>query len=167
MKTSFPITVFMGNQASPLDPLQGQMFSIDIKLEKLSYYTGVPGSDPPGCKSRAVWDYKAVRTAIDDTTGVVEGYILQMLDWWTITSQICTPESSSSISIVSEPDALNLEFGCPLPMQGFAYGDDGYPEIVSMTVDHCQATILDVINNRVLGNPDFSVTISTVPGSLP
>jgi hypothetical protein len=167
LAATFDVTQFLGKNPSPLDPLQGQTISILVTLENVNVYTGVPGSDPQGCKSRAVWDENAVRTASGATADIVNTQILTQLSWWTVNLQICDPASSSSILIASEPDALNLAFGCPLPPVGAVEGGDTYPEFTSFTADHCYATILDVVNDRTLGNPDFPVTIGVSPSRVP
>jgi hypothetical protein len=166
MTTTFDITEFGGNGPSQLDPLQGQTIAISVTLDA-NVATGVPGSDPMGCKSRTIYDATPNTVASGATADLVQAQLLDMLSEWDATVENCIPASSSSIVFVSEPDAYNLEIGCSLPAQGVVIGADGYPEFTTLVIYHCNATILDVGAGRSLGNPDFPISVSTAPGRLP
>jgi len=167
LTTSFDVTEFLGHGPSQLDPLQGQTISFTVTLDDTGISTGSPDSDPMGCKSRTAYDATPKSVAMGANADVVQMELLDVLAEWDVTLQLCTTASSSSILMVSEPDAFNLAFGCPVPEVAQVSGGDGYPEFTSFVAQHCNATILDVGGNRTLGNPDFSVTIGVSPPSLP
>lgn len=164
---SFVVTDFLGNGPSPLDPLRGQTIAVEIAFPQIDYARG-DESDTPDCISTLISSFPAERTATGDTAALVQSGILDMLQYWDIKLQLCKQYTGSSITLHSEIDALNLSFGCfGIPSSAFVRTSDGYPELTSMTASQCSATILDVVNNRALGNPDFSVVYKTNKPRIP
>jgi hypothetical protein len=166
--TTFPITVFTGANPSYLDPLMGQ--TVDIRLEwdgTLSSNHG-DGSDPVGCKTSAVYG-PSTRTASGATADTVQAQILDPLEDWDVRLQLCDEGTGrSTVTVEAVINRLNLTFGCfGLPPNALARDGGGFPEIVSFTATMCSATILDVCDNRVIGNDNFSITIATGPDHLP
>ena len=93
--------------------------------------------------------------------------ILDMLAYWDVRLQLCTT-GESSVILHSEIPALNVAFGCfGIPPSAVQRNGDGYPQITSFTATRCDATILDVVNNRILGNDNFEVTFETGSGLGP
>ena len=165
--TTFPVTVFTGTAvSSPLDPLMGQTIAISIVFTSIDSNHG-DGNDPPDCKTQLLYG-DTTRTATGASAAVVQAQILDMLPDWELKLQLCSGADSSSVVLEATIDALNLSFGClGVPPDGMAIGADGYPVITSFDATQCSATILDVVNNRVVGNDDFAMTIATGPGELP
>ena len=169
LSTSFQITQFTGNGPSPLDPLQNQTIDISVHWDQLDYNHG-DGSDPQGCTSLAIGYGFGVttRTAHGATAQLVQTQILDRLDNWDIHLQLCDAADTSSVQLDSTIDALNLSFGCfGIPATAMKKDAQGFPELTSFTATKCSATILDVSNNRDLGNDDFSMQIATSAAQLP
>jgi hypothetical protein len=165
--TSFAVTEFTGNGPSPLDPLNGQTIAMEIVFPQIDYARG-DESDTADCISTVISSFPAERTATGDSAALVQSGILDMLQYWDIKLQLCKEYTGSSIMLHSEIASLNLSFGCfGIPSSAFVRASDGYPELTSMTASQCSATILDVVNNRVLGNPDFSVVYTTNKSRIP
>jgi hypothetical protein len=169
VSTQFQVTQFSGNGPSPLDPLQGQTIDVSIHWDQTDFNNG-DGSDPTGCKTLAIGYGFGVttRTAHGATAQLVQTEILDRLDNWDIVLQLCDAAGASSVTAESTIDALNLSFGCfGVPASAMRKNAAGYPELTSFTASQCTSTILDVSNNRVLGNDNFTMTIATNPSQLP
>lgn len=165
--TSFAVTTFSGNGPSPLDPLKDQTISIQVVFPMIDTARG-DESDTTDCISTVVSSFPAEPTASGATADLVQTQILDMLAYWDIKLQLCKTSGGSSITLHSEIDSLNLAFGClGLPASAFVRTSSGYPELTTMTASHCSATILDVVNNRVLGNQDFTVDFVTNKAEIP
>lgn len=165
--TQFQVTSIAGAGVSPLDPLANQTVDIEIVWPKVDWNHGT--QDPAGCKSTGVGFQASTRTASGATADLVQREILDRLPDWDVRLQLCTAGSGDSTVVVeSVIDALNLSFGCfGVPASAQVTGGDGYPALTSFTATSCMATILDVVNNRVLSNPSFSITFETGPSRIP
>ncbi|MBV8756645.1 MAG: hypothetical protein JO257_05205 [Deltaproteobacteria bacterium] len=169
VSTSFPVTQFSGNGPSPLDPLNGQTIDISVHWDQTDYNNG-DGSAPQGCKPLTIGYGFGVttRTAHGATAQLVQSQILDRLDNWDVAFQLCDAAGASSVTLESTINELNLSFGCfGVPATAMKKNAQGFPELTSFTATQCSATILDVSNNRVLGNDNFSMQIATSPAQLP
>jgi hypothetical protein len=163
--TSFVVTMMAGNGPSPLDPLVGKTIDMQVVFPDVNTSRGYEG-DTPECKSTLIEWAEAERTASGETAQLVQTELLDRLPYWDVRIQLCTT-GKSSITLHSEIAPLNLAFGC-FGIPGSAMiRRDGYPQLTSFTATECSATILDVVNNRVLQNPDFAITFETGPSQLP
>lgn len=164
--TTFTVSEFTGNNPSPLDPLKDQPISIEVVFPTIDYARG-DETDTADCISTVISSFPADRTASGPTAEIVQTQILDMLAYWDIKLQLCNANGRSSIVLHSEIDSLNLAFGCyGTPPQAYVR-HGGYPELTTFTATQCSATILDVVNNRVLGNPDFSIDFATGRDEVP
>jgi hypothetical protein len=165
--TSFTVTDFSGHGPSPLDPLQGQVVDLEIVWPYVGSNHG-DGADPAGCLTQAVGFDPSTRTAHGATAALVQSEILDRLPDWDVKLQLCDTTAASTVVVEAVIDELNLTFGClGVPASAMAKGADGYPLVTSFTATRCSSTILDVVNNRVVGSSDFSMTIATGPAHLP
>lgn len=167
--TSFQVTSFSGNGPSPLDPLNGQTIDIAVHWDQTQWNNG-DGRAPQGCADLAIgWGFDVTtRTARGATASLVQSEILDPLDNWDIMLELCDAADQSSVTLESTIDRLNLSFGCfGVPASAMKRDAQGNPELTSFTATKCQATILDVSNNRALGNSDFTMQIATRPAVLP
>jgi hypothetical protein len=166
LTTSFVVTETAGAGMSPLDPLQGQAIDIEIVWPMVESLHGT--DDPQGCKTTVV-GFLPERTAKGPSAALVQREILDMLPNWDMRLQLCDAGAgSSTIAVFATIDALNLAFGCfGVPASAQLRGGDGYPILTSFTADQCNSTILDVVNNRVLMNRSFAMTIATGPSRIP
>ena len=164
---SFSVTDFSGRGPSPLDPLQGQTVDMTIAFPKFDSNHG-DGSDAAGCKTTVVGLLPSTRTAHGATAALVQREILDRLPDWDVKLQLCDAQGQSSVVLESVIDELNLTLGCfGLPTSAATTGADGYPALTSFTATQCSSTILDVVNNRVIGGSSFSITFATGPAELP
>lgn len=162
--TSFPVTTFLGANPSPLDPLMNSTISIQVAWEMPDTSTG-DNNDAPGCSSRGYFG-PSTAVASGASADVVTAQLLDRLPDWDFIIQLCSG-GGSSVQIVATIDALNLAFQCfGIPPSANAIAADGHPDATSFTATMCQATILDVVNNRTLGADNFSVDIHTGPARL-
>jgi hypothetical protein len=165
VSTNFEVTNMSGTGPSPLDPLVGQLIAIAVAFPDVTVSRGYEG-DTAECKSTIVESPTAERLAVGPTADLVQTEILDRLPYWDVRIQLCTT-GKSSITLHSEIAPLNLAFGC-FGIPGSAMiRRDGYPQLTSFIATECSATILDVVNNRVLQNPDFAITFETGPSQLP
>ena len=165
VSTSFPVTTFVGGNPSPLDPLMGQTIAFQVAWPTAAINSG-EGTDPQGCHSTAVIG-ASERLATGATTATVTSEILDPLPDWEAVLQLCTT-GRSSVTVTAVIDRLNLGITCfGLPPSALAMGSNGAPVFTSFTATMCQATILDVSNNRTIGNSDFAITFATRDGRLP
>ncbi len=163
VKTSFQVTNYHPGRPSPLDPLNGQTIDIDVSWAKVDSNHG-DGSDPTGCKSTYVGLIASTRTANGATANLVQTQILDPLPDWDVHLQLCTSASESTVILESVIDRLNLTFGCfGIPASAMQLDGAGFPELTSFTATQCSSTILDVDNNCILGNDNFSMTIAVGP----
>ncbi|HEX5060082.1 MAG TPA: hypothetical protein VFV99_12015 [Kofleriaceae bacterium] len=154
--TSFVVTSVTGAGMSPLDPLAMQTIEMQIVFPDFAVDRGYEG-DTTDCKSTMLWTFPAERTASGASAQLVQTQILDMLAYWDVRLQLCMT-GKSSILLHSEIDVLNLAFGCfGIPASAQVRNADGYPEMTSFTATECSATILDVVNNRIVSNPSFSI----------
>jgi hypothetical protein len=167
--TAFPVTTYHPDRPSPLDPLAGQMIAIEIDWPKIDYNHGDPATEPTGCKSIYAGILASKRTASGATAELVQSQILDRLPDWDVHFQICDASAGHS-TVIAEAviDELNLTFGCfGVPAAALQTDDQGYPELTSFTATQCSATILDVVNNCVIGNDNFELTIATSAEHVP
>jgi hypothetical protein len=168
ISTSFPVTTFVGANPSPLDPLMGQTIAFEVAWPTAGLDSGGDGN-PQGCHSTGVFGAteRAASGATTATTATVTTEILDPLPDWEAVLQLCTT-GRSSVTVTTVIDRLNLGMTCfGLPPSALAMGSNSTPVFTSFTATMCQATILDVINNRTIGNSDFEITFATRDGRLP
>lgn len=164
--TSFVVTSAQGSTPSPLDPLADQTIEIDVVWPTIQSNNG-DGSDPAGCKTTALFA-ASTRTAHGSSAGVVQTEILDRLPDWDVRLQLCDASGQSSIALEAVINELNLSFGCfGVPASAMKRNGGGFPIMTSFTATQCSATILDVVNVKVLSNPDFSIVFTTGPDELP
>lgn len=164
--TSFVVTDYTGTNPSPLGPLKDQTIDIEIVFPAVDSNHGV-GNDPPGCKTQALLG-SSNRTARGPTAATVQTQILDLLHDWDLRMQLCDTAAQSSVILEAAINELNLTFGC-FGIPGAARVKDGmgYPEFTSFEAMQCSSTILDVVDNVVIGNHAFAMTIATGPDQLP
>lgn len=166
---SFPVTTYHPDRPSPLDPLNGQTIAIDLAWTEIASVHGDPATEPQGCQSTYVGFTPSTRRASGATADLVQSQILDQLPNWDVHFQICAASAGRSIVIAeADVDALNLIFGCfGVPEDALQTDAEGYPELTSFTATQCSATILDVVNNCIIGNDNFEMTITTGAGPVP
>jgi hypothetical protein len=163
--TSFVVTDMTGNGPSPLDPLFGKTIDMQVVFPDVTTSRGYEG-DTPECKSTLFEWSQAERTAAGETAQLVQTELLDRLAYWDVRLQLCTT-GKSSIILHSEIAPLNLAYGCFGIPASAMIRKDGYPQLTSFVATECSATILDVVNNRVLSNPSFAITFATARSQLP
>lgn len=169
-QVSFVVTQLTGNGPSPLDPLQGQTIDFSVHWLQTDFNNGTPDNNPQGCTTTTIGFDPDVttRTAHGATAQLVQTEILDRLDNWDIAFQLCDTAGASSVTLESTIDALNLSIGCfGVPASAMKKNAEGNPELSSFTATRCSATVLDVVNNRVLGSDGFTMQIATHPSQLP
>ena len=165
VSTSFPVTTFVGANPSPLDPLMAQTIAFEVAWPTAGVDTGLD-SDPQGCHSTGRFG-ATERAASGTTSATVGSEILDPLPDWEAVLQLCTT-GRSSVTVTAVIDRLNLGMTCyGVPASALARDSNGKPVFTSFTATMCQATILDVINNRTIGNSDFEIAFATRDGRLP
>lgn len=162
--TSFTVASVSGAGTSPLDALAGQTIDFHVVFAFVDFNAG-NGNDPPGCKSRL---YGFSPTAVTSRSTLVQTQVIDRLDeGWSVDFQLCD-SGVYTLSVDSAINALNLNFGCGgIPVAAVRRDATGSPVLSTFTATTCNATILDVVNNRVVQASDFSVMIKTGPASLP
>lgn len=164
-KTSFVVSERSGVGPSPLDPIYMQTIDMEVVFHDFAAMRGYEG-DTAECKSTVLETFPAERTAFGASASVVQTEVLDKLAFWDVRLQLCTA-GASSIVLHSEIAELNLAYGCFGIPAAAMVRKDGYPQLTSFTATQCSATILDVVNNRILSNPDFAITFETGPSQLP
>jgi len=154
-KTTFVVTEQTGAGQSPLDPLYTQTIDIEVVFPDVVVTKGYEG-DTPECKSKMIESPMADRTAFGDTAQLVQTELLDRLAYWDVRFQLCST-GKSSVVLHSEIAPLNLAFGCFGIPAAAVMRKDGYPRMSSFIATECSATILDVVANRVLSNPSFTI----------
>jgi hypothetical protein len=161
--TSFTVTSVSGAGTSPLDPLAAQTIDFDIVWDAVDYNAG-EGNDPPGCKTRL---FGFAPTAKTSQSALVQSQVIDRLDGWSVRLQLCD-SGPSTLAVDSAINELNLNFGCGgIPTTAVRKDATGAPVLTTFTATNCFATILDVVNNRVVQSSGFAVTITTGRGELP
>ena len=165
ISTSFPITTFVGTNPSPLDPLMGQTIAFQVAWPIAAINSGV-GADPQGCRSTGLTG-ASERAASGSTSATVTTELLEPLPDWEAVIQLCTT-GRSTITVTAVIDRLNLNMTCfGVPPSALAPDAQGAPVFTSFKATMCQAIILDVVNNRTLGNSDFAISFATRDSQLP
>ncbi len=162
--TSFVVTDVTGAGSSPLDALAGMTIDMTVVFPDVIVTQGYEG-DSADCKSEIVEWPEATRTANGTAAQIVQTEILDRLPYWDVRIQLCKT-GKSSILLHSEIAPLNLAYGCFGIPSSAMVEKDGFPQLTSFVATECSATILDVVNNRILSNPIFSVTFETGPSRL-
>lgn len=160
--TSFTVTSVSGAGTSPLDALVGQTIDFDLVWDTVDHNMG-NGLDPAGCRRR-VFGFAPTKTS---QSAVVQTEVLDRLDGWSVSFQLCD-SGQSTLAMDSAIDELNLNFGCgAVPAAAVRKDASGAPLLTSFAATNCFATILDVVNNRVVESSGFAVTVMTGPDELP
>lgn len=161
--TSFTVTSVSGSGTSPLDALDAQTIDFDIVFTAVDYNAG-PGIDPPGCRRRVFGFAPSTKAS---ASAVVQSAILDRLESWSVSLQLCD-SGQATLAVDAAIDELNLNFGCGMiPTAAMRKDASGSPVLTSFTASNCFATILDVVNNRVVESSGFGVTITTGRAELP
>ena len=162
--TQFVVTEASGTGPSPLDQLAGQAVAVQIDFDSV----GAVRSEDGPCKALVLFTTDAIRTARGASAAIVEREILDLLPSWDVRLELCDNPAQSSFLAESTINELNLLFGCiGVPTSAAIRDAEGFPLLSSFTATGCSATILDVVNNRVIGNPSFTMTVATGPARLP
>ncbi len=155
---SVPITTSNGTGASYLAKYLGQ--TIELQIDFADYRVGL--SESPGCGETVVYTAEATRTASGPTGPDFAREVLDPIPGWELSLEVCDSAASSSVVLVGAIDAINTSFGCNGIPDALQHRDaDGHPQLQSFTATRCNAIILDVDPAFSIGNPDFSMTIST------
>jgi hypothetical protein len=164
--TSFAVTTVTGSGMSSLDALAGQTLDLEVIWDSVETVRGGT-EDSAGCHSLYLGFFPRLRTAHGATADLVQREIMDKLDNWQVKLQLCDG-GGSTVGVIATIDPLNLGLGClDVPSTAQRRDSDGYPRLTSFTATRCSATILDVVNNRVLSNPSFSIKFETGPSQLP
>jgi hypothetical protein len=165
VRTSLPITGAAGTGMSTLEPLYMHTLELELVFKDFETVRG-DSSDSEDCKSTVIASGTVDRTAFGETAAVAQIELLDRLEYWDVRLQLCVM-GRSAIVLHSEIAPLNLAFGCFGVPASAMIRRDGYPQLTSFVATECSATILDVAVNRVLSNPNFSITFETGPSQLP
>lgn len=162
--TQFQVTQFSGQGPSPLDPLENATVAFEIEMEAVGAVHETP---TPTCPSTALFA-AATRRAAGDTAALVQREILDRLTSWSVTLELCDDPTQSSVTVEGSINELNTVFGCGgVPAAAQIKDASTFPSVTTFIATGCNATILDVVNNRVLGGQSFSLTVDTGPEHLP
>jgi hypothetical protein len=151
ISTTFTITSLDGTGPSVLDPLNGQAITLAITLDEPTIYHDAVGS----CRSTIFGREDPERTA---SPALVQTEILAKIPIWDVKLELCT--AGGRIAIDASINELNTAIGC-LDLR------DNDLQLTTFVGSHCTATILDVVNNRVLGAQDFTVSFDTGGSRIP
>lgn len=162
--TSFTVASLTGAGTSPIDGLAGQTIDFHIVYDFVDFNPG-NGNDPPGCKSRL---FGFSPTAVTSQSALVQTEVIDRLnEGWSVDFQLCD-SGQSTLAVDSAINALNLNFGCGgIPAAAVRKDSTGSPVLTTFTATNCNATILDVSNNRVAQASNFDVVIKTGHAALP
>jgi hypothetical protein len=159
ISTTFTITSLDGTGPSVLDPLNGQAITLAITLDEPTIYHDAVGS----CRSTIFGREDPERTA---SPALVQTEILDKIPIWDVKLELCT--AGGRIAIDASINELNTAIGClDLPASAQVRSRDNDPQLTTFVGSHCTATILDVVNNRVLGAQDFTVSFDTGGSRIP
>ncbi len=162
--TSFTITQFDGTGPSVLDALNGQLISLDIRLDGFDVFHDMSA----GCKSTIIGKQEPPRTAGGPQAALVQTEVLDKIPVWDVELELCDVATGSRAVIDAAINELNLTIGClNVPASAQVRAGDGNPIVTTFTGTNCSTTILDVVNNRVLGASGFTVSFDTNGARLP
>lgn len=164
VSTTFTVASVSGAGTSPLDALAGQTIDFKITFDFVDFNAG-NGNDPPGCKSRL---FGFSPTAATSESALVQTEVIDKLnEGWSVDFQLCD-SGQATLAVDSAINALNLNFGCgSIPAAAVRKDSVGSPVLTTFTATNCNATILDVVNNRVAEASGFGVMIKTGHAELP
>jgi hypothetical protein len=156
--TSYTITDVSGTGPSSLDVLNGQLITLDVELDGAAVFR----AESVGCTSTIFSKVEPKRTAGGPQAALVQSQILDVIPVWEVELELCEAAASSRIAIDASINELNTTIGClMLPASAIVRGGDGYPVLTTFVGAGCSTTILDVVNNRVLGATGFTVSFDT------
>jgi hypothetical protein len=162
ISTTFTITSLDGTGPSVLDPLNGQAITLAITLDEPAIYHDAVGS----CRSTIFGREEPERVASGPMAALVQTEILDKIPIWDVKLELCT--AGGRIAIDASINELNTAIGClDLPASAQVRSSDNDPLLTTFVGNHCTATILDVVNNRVLGAQDFTVSFATGGSRIP
>jgi hypothetical protein len=163
--TQFDVTRFSGQGPSPLDPLNATTIAFEIELEGVGAVHDTPS---PTCPATALYVGNATRRASGANADLVQREFLDRLDAWSVRLELCDDGAQSSLTVEGSINELNSVFGCGgIPTAAQIKDSSGFPSITTFIATNCNATILDVVNNRVIGGDGFALTVDTGPDHLP
>jgi hypothetical protein len=161
----FDVTRFSGQGPSPLDPLNTTTIAFEIEMDDVGAVHDTPS---PTCPATALYVGNATRRASGPNADLVQRELLDRLDAWSVRLELCDDGAQSSLTVEGSINELNSVFGCGvIPAAAQIKDSSGFPSITTFVATTCNATILDVVNNRVLGGDGFAVTVDTGPEHLP
>ncbi|HEU0036493.1 MAG TPA: hypothetical protein VFQ53_38035 [Kofleriaceae bacterium] len=164
VSTKFQITDVRGTGPSPLDQLANQTIDITVTLDAV----GVARNETATCKRLGLYVTEAGRAARGATATIVQDQIFEKLVGWEADLELCDDPALSTFALQSDVNELNLIFGCAtVPASANVRDADGLPVMSSFTASACEATILDVVNNRDLGASGFTMQVVTGPAHVP
>lgn len=163
VSTSFTISDVAGAGPSVLDPLEGQLVSLEIDLSTFELFHGTTA----GCRRTTFGQTEPPRTAGGPQAALVQTEVLDKIGRWDLGFEIC---DSGGVKLVLDAsiNELNTAIGClavPVPAQ--LRDGAGDPVLSTFSGTMCSATILDVVTNRVFTATGFSVSIDTGGQRLP
>ncbi|MBA3394459.1 MAG: hypothetical protein H0T89_17570 [Deltaproteobacteria bacterium] len=161
--TTFTLTESGGLGPSPIDPLLNQPIGLELVFDGVEIGHGAS----TGCRSTYVAKTGPTWTVSGPVAATMQVEVLERLPDWVVELQLCTTATQSDAQIDSVIDPLNLNIGCLSIPEAAQVRDGEDPVLTSFTGTSCSATLLDVVNNRVLNAHDFSVTFTTGAARLP
>lgn len=160
----FTITQLDGNGPSVLDPLNGQLVTIALTLDAFEVFH----APSAGCRATILAQQDPRRTAGGPQAALVQTEILDKIPSWEVRLELCEASGSARIRIDASINELNTAIGCAsIPASAQVRDPGGEPLLTTFTGGSCSATILDVVQNRVLGASDFTVDFDTGGARLP
>jgi hypothetical protein len=164
ISTSFTISSLDGTGPSVLDPLNGQVITLAVNMDGPAIYHDQVGS----CRSTIFGRENPERTASGPMAALVQTEILDKIPIWDLKLELCTMPAGGRVAIDASINELNTAIGClDLPASAQVKNGDNDPLLTTFVGTNCTATILDVVNNRVLGAQGFTVSFDTGGARLP
>ena len=153
--TTMTVTTVSGAGPSPLDPLDGQVLSIEITFTGAA--TGHDNQN--GCIDTVSSTSTPVKVATGPTADLVQSGVLDILPEWDARLELCNPASSSTASLLSDNEAgLGLSFGCrDLPASAIEI-DNNHPVWTTFSATACDITLYDQLHARLFGGTNVKMT---------
>jgi hypothetical protein len=164
ISTTFTITQLDGTGPSVLDPLNGQTITLVVNMDSSEVFH----AQSAGCKSTILGKSDPPRKASGEMAALVQTEVLDKIPNWNVQLELCSVASGSRIAIDASIDELNTTFGCLMvPTAAQIRSGDDNPQLTTFVGEACSATILDVVNNRVLGAQGFTISFDTAGQRIP
>lgn len=152
--TTMTVTTVSGAGPSPLDPLDGQPFSIEIT------FAGATSDhdDQNGCIDTVLSTDTPVKVATGPSADLVQSGVLDILPEWDARLELCNPTSGSTASLRSDNQAgLGLSFGCQdLPASAIEI-ENNHPVWTTFSSTACDITLWDELHGRLFGGTNVTM----------